>query len=636
MRLCASPTRAAAGAALVACALLLTGCSLFPREATVVDADAPQPAPTLDATPQGAVGTRSATPEATAFDIDVRAPEPARALLATHLELNRFRAVTDLDEAELARLIELADRDARNLLGTLGYFNPLVDIHREGAVGQRPTIVVVVTPGEQTRVTGVDIRFAGDIATSADPAAQAQRDELRRLWSLPVGRPFTQDDWDSAKTQATRRLTEKRYPAGRITATRAEVNADNNGAQLGLTAESGPLFRLGAMQVTGMQRYDPDIVPRLARLPAGSVYDQSELVEAQQRLSSSGYFDSAYIFIDPEGDANAAPVQVNVREAPLKRVVLGVGLTTDSGPRASIEHTHNRVPYVGWRVTNKLQLERKQPHIQTDWLAPPDDDSWRWGVLGRAERLDDDELITQTQRLRVGRSRNEDNIDRNIYLQYDRASVRAAGGVDVSSQDAGDGSALTANYVWTGRYFDNNLNPSSGFGLGLELGAGITLGTEKKPFTRVVGRWLGIRPLGTDRGRLALRAEAGGVFADEAARIPSTQQFRTGGDSTVRGYAYRSIGIPLDGGLTGPGRYMVNGSIEWQRPLRRNGMATEFDHTVFLDGGAVADKPGALKPVFGVGTGVRWRSPVGPLQADIAYGLDAKKFRLHLSVGFVF
>ncbi|RZJ02909.1 MAG: outer membrane protein assembly factor, partial [Rubrivivax sp.] len=141
----------------------------------------------ISTTPQGGVGTRGAAPEAVAFDIDVRAPEPIRELLATHLELNRYRAVTDLDEAELARLVTLAGRDARNLLGTLGYFNPLVDIHREGAVGQRPTLVVVVTPGERTRIAAVDVRFAGDIATSQDAAAQAQRDDLQRLWLLPPG-----------------------------------------------------------------------------------------------------------------------------------------------------------------------------------------------------------------------------------------------------------------------------------------------------------------------------------------------------------------------------------------------------------------------------------------------------------------
>ena len=388
------------------------------------------------------------------------------------------------------------------------------------------------------------------------------------------------------------------------------------------------------MQVTGVERYDPVLVPRLARLPEGSVYDQRRLVEAQQRLASSGYFDSAYVFVDPDGDPAAAPVQVQVREAKLQKIILGVGITTDSGPRASVEHTHQRVPGIGWRAATKLQLEKKAPFAQTEWTSIPDEASWRWIALARAERLEDDALITRGQRLRFGRTQAGDRIDRSIYLQYDRAQVQGAGlGVNSAAQ-AGDGSALSANYVWTGRYFDSLPFPSQGYGLGFELGGGTTLGENRQPYTRTVGRWLGIKSL--QRGRLAMRAEGGAVLAKDSAALPGTQLFRTGGDSTVRGYGYRDIGIPLSNGVTGPGRYLAVGSVEWQRPILRGGLPSEWEHTLFVDAGAVADKPQDLRPSVGVGTGVRWRSPIGPLQADVAYGIKAKQLRLHLSVGFVF
>jgi translocation and assembly module TamA len=133
-----------------------------------------------------------------------------------------------------------------------------------------------------------------------------------------------------------------------------------------------------------------------------------------------------------------------------------------------------------------------------------------------------------------------------------------------------------------------------------------------------------------------MRAEAGAVLAKDSAAIPGTQLFRTGGDSTVRGYGYRDIGIKLANGVIGPGRYLAVGSVEWQRPILRGGLPSEWEHTVFVDAGAVADKAQDLRPSVGVGTGVRWRSPIGPLQADVAYGVKTRQLRLHLSVGFVF
>jgi translocation and assembly module TamA len=588
-------------------------------------------------TAAGAIGPTGADSAITAFDISVRTPaqfNDLRELVERHIELQRYRAVTDLDDNELARLIVLADGNVRNIVGTLGYFSPDIRITREGGDGQRPTIAVFIDPGQASVIGPVAIAFAGDIAQSPDPDAISQRDGIRRNWRLPTGRTFTQDAWDGAKTQALRDLVARRYPAGRLDTSLADIDAPNRTAGLSLKLDSGPLYRLGKMQVTGVARYDPVLVPRLARLPEGSVYDQSRLVEAQQRLASSGYFDSAYVFVDPDSDPAAAPVQVQVREAKLQKIILGVGITTDSGPRASVEYTHQRVPGIGWRAATKLQLEKKDPFAQTEWTSIPDEASWRWVALARVERLEDDDLITRGQRLRFGRTQAGDRIDRSIYLQYDRAQVQGAGlGVNSASQ-AGDGSALSANYVWTGRYFDSLPFPSKGYGLGFELGGGTTLGENRQPYTRTVARWLGIQPL--PRGRIAMRAEGGAVLAKDSAGIPGTQLFRTGGDSTVRGYGYRDIGIKLANGVVGPGRYLAVGSVEWQRPILRGGLPSEWEHTVFVDAGAVADKVQDLRASVGVGTGVRWRSPIGPLQADVAYGVKAKQLRLHLSVGFVF
>ncbi|HXE49148.1 MAG TPA: BamA/TamA family outer membrane protein [Ramlibacter sp.] len=567
------------------------------------------------------------------FDIEIRAPEEVRTLLERHLELLRYREVSDLDDAELARLISLTERDVRELVATLGFFSPDVSISREPGPGARPTIVVAVDPGQAAAVSDVAIDFEGDIARTSDPDAVLQREEIRNGWRLPVGRAFTQSSWDDAKAQAVRQLVARRYPAGRMSYSLADIDAPEH-AHLGLRLDSGPLFRLGAMQVSGVERYDPVLVPRLARLPPGSIYDQQRIVEAQLRLASSGYFDSAFILVDPESDPNAAPPQVTVREAPLQKFVFGIGLTTDSGPRLSVEHTHNRMPLLGWRAVTKLQVDRKTPFVQTEWTAIPDERGWRWATLARAERLDDGNLVTYGQRLRFGRLRSEEHIDRNVYVQYERATVQTEAGAPVTSSDSGAGSALSVNYVWTGRYFDSVTVPSRGYGLGLELGGGVTLAGDRNLFQRTVFRWLGLRPL--REGRLQLRTELGAVLARASARVPSTQMFRTGGDTTVRGYAYRAIGVDLPGGQIGPGRYEAVGSVEWQRPIRRGGLPTNFESILFIDTGGVSDRVSDLRFSTGLGAGVRWKSPVGPVEAALAWGVKPRKLRLHMSVGFSF
>jgi translocation and assembly module TamA len=584
--------------------------------------------PAREGAPAGAT-TAEPSPS---FDLEIRAPATVRNLLERHLELGRYREVPDLDDAEIARLIVLAERQARELLGTLGYFSPDVRITREP--GARPRLVAAVEPGATTVVSDVDIAFEGAIAGATESDIVAQRDLIRERWGLPAGQPFTQGAWDDAKAQALRRLAAKRFLAGRISYSLADVDAAGNRAALGLRLDSGPVYRLGDLEVKGVERYDARLVPRLARLPRGSEYDRDRITQAQLRLTGSGYYDSAFIYVDPEGDPAAAPVQVTVREARLQKLVLGVGLTTDSGARLSVEHTHNRLPAVGWRAVSALQLDRKAPSVQTEWTAIPDEQGWRWSVLGRAERVEDGDLVTQGQRLRFGRFRSQDHIDRNMYLQYDRARVRSISGLPLDAAETGSGSALSVNYVWTGRYFEELPSPTRGFGVSVELGGGVTLEGDRAPFQRTVVRWLGLRPL--SRGRLQLRAEGGAVLARPSAQLPATQLFRTGGDTTVRGYGYRDIGVALPNGTVGPGRYLAVGSVEWQRPIRRGGVDSAWESLLFVDAGAVANRVNDLRPAVGVGTGVRWRSPIGPVEAAIAYGVKARKLRLHFSVGFQF
>jgi len=292
------------------------------------------------------------------------------------------------------------------------------------------------------------------------------------------------------------------------------------------------------------------------------------------------------------------------------------------------------VPGIDWRAVTKLQLERKSPFVETEWTAIPRENGWRWGVLARAERVDDGELLTHDQKLRIGQTWLGAHIERNVYMQYDRARVQASPGVTTSAvPDIGDGESISANYVWTGRYFDRTPYPTRGFGIAGELGGGFTLSGSKSPFTRAVARALWIKPL--EDGRIQFRGELGGVFAKNEARVPATQMFRTGGDTTVRGYGYRDIGVDRNGLVT-PGRYEMVGSVEWQRPVRRNGVETNFESVLFLDTGAVADRFSSLKPVYGAGVGARYKSPLGPIEADVAYGFQPKKIRLHFTLGMTF
>lgn len=574
-----------------------------------------------------------------AFTLTIEAPTEVRSLLERNLDVLRYRSLADLSDSELARLLLSAEQDARELVATLGYFAPVITVEPPvtpaGTVSRNLRMRVV--PGEPTVVSDVEITFSGPILT--DSATAAQRLRVIRDWSLEAGTRFSQGGWTAAKQRALLQLTAQSYPTARLTESQADIDPATHRARLSVTLNSGPRYRLGALVITGLNHFDTDMVRRLVRLSPED-YDQTDLVAAQQRLTDSGYFDSAFISIDTAGDPNAAPVLVQVREAKLQKLVLGVGASTDTGARLSIEHTHHKIPYLDWRGVNKLLLARDTTAFTSEFTSHPNDDNWRWSVATVIQEEMLGSFPVHSQSVRVGRSRNTEPLDNAYYLQYDRADAATS---DLTAQAVVE--SLSANYAFTVRHFDHPLFPNRGWGLGVALGAGTTVGTQNRPYGRVLTRWLSYLPVGDSaagsggapaNGRIALRAQAGVVVAEESAELPSTQLFFIGGDNSVRGYGYRDLGVPLpDGQVTG-GRTMALGSVEWQRPIRIDGRVSDWESTLFIDAGAVANNASELRPHVGVGAGARWKSPVGPLQIDVAYGLDVQRFRLHMNVGFTF
>jgi len=611
--------------------------------------------------------TAVADPPASArFELELQTTEALQTFLLPQLSLQRFRNLPDLDNNELQRLVDNAAGELRDLLGTLGHFSPTLETRLiptrpnewasdAPAAGTPPTllgrVVLRIEPGPQALVASSEVFFKGDIATA--PEAAALREQIRRNATLPSGATFTQAEWDRLKSTALRLMTAQRYPAGRIDNSLADVDAAQHRVNLYIELDSGPAVQVGALRMEGLQRYDPQLIEhmvQLAGITPGSDYSLEKLQAAQQRLAQSAYFDSVFVYMDLNDNPAATPVVVQVRETQRQMLVLGVGGSTDKGPRLSLEHTHHRVPGVHWRAVHTLQLENSEQQASSTWSAPVNERGWRWVSSARASRQLDTTTTTTSQRLRAGQAQSVQEMERSFFVQYDRARTVNL----LQSTDAPIESSVSANYAWTRQRFVNPLRDPSGDGLHLELGAGTTLSDNRRPFVRAQTRWQGYWPVGAAlnvpdvlgqaasqasprrAARLAWKLHGGALWAQADAPVPETQLFLTGGDTTVRGYGLRTIGVPQADGSILAGRYMVGASLEWQRVRVQQGQVSPWEQVLFVDTGAVTDNPRSWHPRWGVGSGLRYNSPVGPLQMDLAYGLERRRLRLHLNVGLSF
>lgn len=556
------------------------------------------------------------------YAVTLQAPQAQRKLLENHLELYRWRDSERMDETQLRLLVDQAPDQVRSLLATEGFYSPQVRATLQSSGGGW-SVDLEVRPGEPVRITGLELKIAGAL-DDGSAASQGRLAQIRADWSLHPGAVFRHADWEAAKRAALRKLLLQRYPAAAIQQSQATVDPEARSAALGLTLDSGPAFSFGALQIQGLRRYPTSVIERLNPIQSGETYDQAKLLEFQSRLQDSPYFASASVQVttDPLHPVEV-PVQVSVEEKRARTLGLGVGVSTDTGPRAQLDYRDLNLLDQAWRLSSILKLATKEQSLGSELQFPQTRKGYRHSLNAGWARSDVEGEVTRTLTLGAWRTRLENRIDAAYGVRYLHEQQ------DVSGGEGEQRSALTLSWSWTHRDVDSLLFPTRGTLVNIQFDGAAKALLSDQSFLRSYGRATWFHPVG-DKGQLILRGELGAVMADSRNGIPSDFLFRTGGDQTVRGYAYQSLGVREGNAIVG-GRWLSAVSGEYVYWL-----GSQWGVAAFVDAGDAADSFSELHYRVGYGLGARWKSPVGPLNLDLAYGRETEALRLHFSVGFSF
>ena len=572
-----------------------------------------------------------------AVQVEIQAPTDLKTRLERFLDLVRLGRVVsreDVDDTEWSRLIDATPAQVRSLLQTEGYFTPEIRLERVPATtaGQPDLVRLIVEPGPRVRVGRVTIEAEGELESGAgrgDAHALATLEQIRKAWALPSGSEFRNAGWGDAKDAVLARLRAAGYATAVFSGTGAEVDVARQEVRIFVVVDSGPLFRFGKLRIEGLATHDEHTVGYLVGARRGAPVTESLLLDFQDRLQKSGLFDgvSVTLDVDPQHAAEAAVV-ARLQESPLQVYTFGLGFSANTRERASVEHLYRRVFGFAAQSRLKIELGRLRQAWDGEISSHPGEGLYRNLVGGAVERLvsDTDEVLSQ--RLRIGRAQDTTRLERLFFAELERSLRRTTAG-DRNSAIAG---SLNFHGGW--RDLDSIVLPSDGQTLSVQLGIGRSRGTDADSgtFGRAYGRLTVYRPLGRTWYGQA-RLELGRVFLGTRMVVPESQKWRAGGDDSVRGYAYRTLG-PLVDGAVGSGSLLATGSLELARPV--SAQMPSVWGALFVDAGNAADSFGQLKPEVGYGVGVRWRSPVGPLRLDLARAQKTGKARLHFSVGIAF
>ena len=589
----------------------------------------------------------AARAQGVSYTVRIDAPGPLEELLQGNLDLVRWRGNPRLDLNQLQRLVKNTPEQVRTLVATEGYYSPNVTaaLNTSGAALEAR---VMVDPGQPVLVGDVDLVLQG-FEPLAPTSVKFDADALRRRWSLGVGQRFRQADWEVAKRNLLRQVMQTRYPRAQLVESNATVDPDMRRALLRVVVDSGPEVQLGGLRIEGLKRYPPTVITNLNQIKPGDEYDEATLQAFRARLQDTGYFSGVEVSADmsalldesietmtdeqkgaaPNAPAAAAaaagpvttPVLVRVTENKQRNVAAGLGYSTNTGNRAQL--TYDDLNVRGLRLKSKLIFETLRQTARADFYFPTTPKGYNDSFGGGFERNDLRGERTNVTTVAARRSWGSPLLERSLTVEVLHEKRQVDDLPETSSK------SVPLTYSITRRALDNLLSPTSGYVFNAQFGGAVLPVLTDERFLRATGRFVNFRPIGP-AGTLVLRAEAGAVVSKRKLGVPSTFLFRAGGDQSVRGYAYQELGV-LESGAIVPGRYLLTGSAEYQYWFR-----PPYGVAVFVDAGNAADSLRDLRPKAGYGIGARWRSPVGPINVDVAYGQAAKQVRLHFSLGFTF
>lgn len=597
------------------------------------------------------------------YDVVVDAPGDLKTIIQENLSLIRWRDADGrrgrVDADQLRRLFDQGRDEIERLVATEGYYRPTIDAELVPD-GDRWTARYRVVPNALTTVESVDLDFVGPIAEA--PAGELPDvAKLKADWSLRAGDVFRQGDWESNKRRVLQQLLIRTYPFASITRSEAQVDVRTDRAKLTVVVASGPAVRFGPLQITGLDRYPDDIVRNLNPVDLGELYSQEKVFEFQRRLNSSGYFSRVDVSIDAVADPGtdprspfvvdpdktrdvdeAAPATTNAPPTPLprevvlplrvsvdenksKQVSFGVGFSTNSGPRVTAGY--NILNFLGGakQLRTTLSFDRLKQALNTDLLWPQTADGKRYSISSNVKREDVQNETTKSIGLSGRRAWGPETTERFNSIDYIFEHKDIEGDRSTTTQTLG------TTYGVTLRRTDNLLAPNAGYMASAQVGAGVRL-QSGQPFGRIYGKGIRYIPVGSDN-TLLLRLELGAVAGPDTTTIPSALLFRAGGDGSVRGYGYQSLGVQQGDAIVG-GRYLATGTVEgihWLGPTY-----PQWGVALFVDAGNAGNRLSDLTPKVSYGTGARWRSPVGTLNFDVARGVSNGSIRLHFSLGVTF
>ena len=554
--------------------------------------------------------------------------DPLKGAVTSGVDLSHY-ATRDVSDAQVRRLYEKASAQVRVALQPYGYYDASTtgDIKQ---AGKEWVVTLHVRAGEPVKVASVSVTLDAQ-ASAIKPIRRAVR-ALEKLRDQPLN----DGAYDDLRDQLSAALTANGFLDARLVTHRVAVSRAQRTAEITLLWQPGRRYRYGHVNFDNSQ-FDDNFLDRYLPFKSGDYFSQEQLLQLQQALNGADYFSVVNVLPDVDTAKNGV-VDIEVQLAPAKRTIFTggpfIGTDTGFGLRGGVERRW--VNRYGHKWKNEVVLAQRLKTVSTLYSVPLPGSNQRSLNYGATFR---DSNTTTSQSRTLELVANETQLWRGwtrtlgLHALSGTFTVGKIGNEPDTTPgiEHGRSTEVFGEASLSRKSVDNPTFVRHGWAV--TLSASSTAGTllSDARFTQLLADAKWIDAFGNNnRNRLILRATAGATWTNDFTALPPQLRFFAGGDRSIRGYSYQSVGPLNSSGRVIGGENLLVASTEVEHYFTRTwGMAA------FIDAGN-AFSGTSYSPVIGAGLGVRWLSPVGMIRVDVGTPIHNSRdrgFQLHLTIG---
>ncbi len=563
----------------------------------------------------------SAAPQARNFSFQLNIPELTESERQTVLEnisLYRQQKSPLLTDAYIMRLYQNGKEEIATTLQVFGYYETEVEANID-KTEELWTIIYNVDVGPPVIIRDTELVIEGDGAT----------DEALLKWkqNFPVhaGDRLNHQLYEEAKRNVQNILAERGYFSSNLTSHQLRISLKEHKGDIVINVTTGPRYQFGDVSYI-QEGFDSEYLARFIPFSKGDFFSADLLSEFHKNLSTSGEFKS--IELVPLIDAatnNTIPVRVTLIARKPWRFKIGGGYGTDTGIRGRVGVERRHITDTGHRADAEIFISKVIRNANANYRIPlkkPGTDFFR--ITGDYKWEDTDtsfsESISATGSVVYGikswlRTTSLSWLKERFATGSEaNKSTLLIPGINFTYSPEKERKPVVRHPRW---HFDAILKGSS-----TELASDVSY-LQGRVYTEL--RYRLDRRIG-----FVSRVDIGGSIVDEFSNLPTSQRFFAGGDNSIRGFDYKSLGpVDADGNVVG-GTHLLVWSVEAQYMFK-----PQWDFAVFYDAGNAYDKDQQWEPEQGAGVGIGWLLPFGSARIYAANALSksGNPWRLHILVG---